>query len=472
MLRPLLGLAILISCFELVARAGDADKPVRKPFGLEKRVPWTTSNVVGYPEPPPPYRTERVFPKLSFAEPLDLAAQPGGKRLWVAERRGKLFSFVQDPAVSKADIALELSTKNDKGEAVPQTIYAFTFHPKFAENGYVYVTWIPDGSKEGIPNGTRVSRFTAKGEPPVIDRASEKVIIEWPNGGHNGGCLKFGPDGMLYIVTGDGSGIADELQIGQDLSSILGKILRIDVDHPAEDKGYSVPKDNPFVAMKDARPETWAYGLRQFWRFSFDRQTGQLWGGEIGQDLWESVHRIQKGGNYGWSVMEATHPFRPERKKGPTPILQPVVEHSHSDFRSITGGTVYRGKRLPELAGHFIYGDFDTGRIWAFRLGLNLREDDMTVSNAGIPLISDHRELARTNYRVITFAEDAAGELLFLDFTGGGLHQLVKAPPVEQAAKPFPTKLSQTGLFASTKDHTPTAGLIPYSVNSQLWSDH
>lgn len=469
MLRPLLAVALFAGLHASLAHAGDSE-PVRKPFGLEKRAPWTTSNMVGYPEPPPPYRTERVFPKLSFAEPLDLAAAPGTNRLWVAERRGKLWSFIHDPAVSKADIALELATKNDKGEPQPQTIYAFTFHPKFKENGYVFVTSIPDGSKDGNPTGTRVSRFTATGEPPVIDRASEKVIIEWPNGGHNGGCLKFGPDGMLYLVTGDGSGIADELQIGQDLTSILGKLLRIDVDHPAEGKGYSIPKDNPFVGMKDARPETWAYGLRQFWRFNFDRATGDLWGGEIGQDLWESVHRIQKGGNYGWSVVEGTHPFRPERKKGPTPILQPVVEHSHADFRSITGGAIYRGSRLPELKNHYIYGDFDTGRIWSFRpLSRPVTREGNT---AELIEALDHREVARTTYRIITFAEDAVGEMYFLDFTGGGLHQLVKAPPVEKVTKPFPTKLSQTGLFASTKDHTQAAGLIPYSVNAQLWSDH
>ena len=465
-----LPLAVLqLSLAVSAAQAAD-DQPVRKPFGLEKRVPWTTSNVVGYPEPPPPYRTERVFPKLSFAEPLDVAAAPGTNRIWVAERRGKLHSFVQKSDVDKADLALELTTPDKNGQPQPQTIYGFAFHPKFKENAYVYVTWIPDGSREGIPTGTRVSRFTAKGEPPVIARDSEQVIIQWPNGGHNGGCLKFGPDGMLYVVTGDGSGIADELQIGQDLSSILGKILRIDVDRPAEGHGYIIPKDNPFIGRKDARPETWAYGLRQFWRFSFDRARGDLWGGEIGQDLWESVHRIQKGGNYGWSVMEGTHPFRPERKKGPTPILKPIVEHSHSDFRSITGGFVYRGKRLSELEGHYIYGDFDTGRIWSFQPVKRTVSAGGRTENIIEPL--QHQELARTTYRLITFAEDADGELLILDFTGGGLHQLVRVPPVAESAKRFPTKLSETGLFASTKDHTPAAGLIPYSVNAQLWSDH
>ena len=222
-----------------------------------------------------------------------------------------------------------------------QVIYAITFHPKFKENGYIYVTWIPNPEKERQSKGSRVSRFTVQGDPPTINRDTEKIIFEWRNGGHNGGCLKFGPDGYLYIVTGDGSGIADSDDIGQDLSSIHAKLLRIDVDNPTTAKPYSIPKDNPFVKTKGARPEVYAYGLRQLWRFSFDRKTGDLWGGEVGQDLWEMIYKIEKGGNYGWSVMEGTHEFRPERKKGPTPILKPVVEHSHTDFRSITGGVCF-----------------------------------------------------------------------------------------------------------------------------------
>src|SRR5438874_4970953 len=245
-------------------RAADGPtKSVRKEYGIDKRVPWTTSRVIGSPEPPPPYTTEPAFPKLpKFEEPLDLTYAPGTNRLFVAGRWGKIWSFVNKRDVDHADLALEL--KDKQGEK--QVIYAFTFHPKFAENHYIYVTWIPDGSKEGLPKGSRVSRFTVKGEPPVIDRASEKIIFEWPNGGHNGGCLKFGPDGMLYIVTGDGSGIADEFNIGQDLSSIFAKLLRIDVDHPEPGKAYSIPRDNPFAASppltsgKKARPEVYAYG--------------------------------------------------------------------------------------------------------------------------------------------------------------------------------------------------------------------
>jgi uncharacterized repeat protein (TIGR03806 family) len=447
-----------------------ADGPVRKKYGLEKRVPWTTSKVIGSPEPPPPYKTERAFPKLTFEEPLELQPGHGTDRLFVAGRWGKVWSFVNKKDADKADLVLEFKPGVDaKGEPSKKVIYSITCHPKFKDNGYLYVTWIPDNSKEGIPNGSRVSRFTVKGEPPVADMASEKVIFEWPNGGHNGGCLRFGPDGMLYIVTGDGSGIADEFVIGQDLSSIHAKLLRIDVDHPDAGKNYGVPKDNPFVNTTGARPEIYAYGLRQLWRYSFDSKAGDLWGGEVGQDLWEMVYKIQKGGNYGWSVMEGTHEFRPERKKGPTPILKPVAEHSHTDFRSITGGYVYHGKRLPELLGSYIYGDFDTGRVWAFN-----PVSGIIVNGEGtqqkLETAVNHRELARTTYRIVSWGEDADGEIYFCDFTGGGIHQLVKALAVKQAY--FPRKLSETGIFTSTKDHKVAPGIIPYDVNAQLWGDH
>ena len=432
--------------------------------GIEKRVLWTTSRVVGSPEPPPPYKTERAFPKLNFFEPLDLSAAPGSDRIFVAERKGKIFSFRNSPDADKADLVAELKGRTEEGKPTEAIIYGFTFHPRFAENRFIYVTYIPNPSKE-TPTGTRLARFTvSKSDPPTIDLATELTVLEWPNGGHNGGCLKFGPEEMLYIATGDGSGIADELQTGQNLSDLLGAILRIDVDHPAAGKNYGIPKDNPFVGMADARPEIYAYGLRQAWRFSFDPRNGDLWAGEIGQDLWEMILRIKKGGNYGWSVQEGNYPFRPERPKGPTPILKPVIEHPHSDFRSIVGGYVYRGSRLPELAGHYIYADFDTGRIWAFQY---------PGAAAGGPLphtVSNHRELAQTNYRIVSIGEDLEGELYFVDFTGG-LYRLMKAPPSAQHAD-FPRKLSETGIFASTKDHQVAPGIIPYSVNSELWSDH
>jgi uncharacterized repeat protein (TIGR03806 family) len=446
--------AAVIGWFLCDTRAADpARKDDRQAFGIDKRVPWTTSRVKGTPEPPPAFRSEVAFPKLTFTEPLDMAIVPGTNRLAVAERNdkegkpaGRILTFRNDPKVDKADLLIELK----------KVIYAVAFHPDFAKNGYVYVTTINDPEKTE-PTGTKIKRFTAKGDPPVADPATGKAIFEWPSGGHNAGCLKFGPDGYLYVGTGDGSGIADQLQTGQDVSDVLSSILRIDVDHAAEGKAYSVPKDNPFVSMKGARPEIWAYGLRQPWKFSFDRKTGDLWCGEVGQDLWEMVYRIEKGGNYGWSVMEGSHPFRPERKKGPTPILKPVVEHPHSEFRSLTGGYLYRGERLKDLTGTYLYGDFDTGRIWGFRY------DGKKVS--------EHRELAKTRLRVVSFGEDAAGEVYFLDFVGGRVHRLAPNPQGTANAD-FPKKLSDTGLFVSTKDHKTQPGLIPYDVNAPLWSDH
>lgn len=420
---------------------------VRKATGIEKRVLWTTSRVKGSPEPPAPYRTEIAFPNLHFVEPLELTRAPDSDRLFVAERYGNIFSFKNDPQVDHADLMMNLG----------KVIYGIAFHPNFKENGYLYATYILD-PKEPMEKGTRVSRFTCTLEdPPRCDPATEQLLLEWPSGGHNGGCMHFGPDGYLYIVTGDGSGIADELQTGQNVADLLASILRIDVDHPDADKKYGVPQDNPFVGMDNVRPEIWAYGLRQAWKFSFDAPTGDLWAGEVGQDLWEMIYRIQRGGNYGWSVREGTHPFRPERPLGPTPILEPVVEHSHSMFRSITGGHVYHGDRLPELQGTYIYGDYDTGKIWGLRY-----EDGKVTSNM---------ELVDTALRIIDFGEDAAGEVYLMDFMGGAIHRLVPAPKTE-ATVDFPRKLSETGLFADVKQLIPAAGLIPYSVNSPLWSDH
>ncbi|MGE3806592.1 MAG: sorbosone dehydrogenase family protein [Gemmataceae bacterium] len=385
LLAGLVGIAVW---FLSTSAADDAPKKTKRAaFGIDKRVPWTTSRVKGTPEPPPPYRSEPAFPKLKFDEPLELTAAPGSDRLFVAQRRGKLYSFKNDPAVARPDLLLD----------VKKTVYGLAFHPRFAENGYFYVTYIVDPGKDE-DKGTRLVRFTAdRKDPPTADLKSEKLILEWPSGGHNGGCLRFGPDGYLYIATGDGSGIADGRHTGQDLSDLLGALLRIDVDKQDGDKNYAIPPDNPFVKEKGARPENYAYGLRQPWKYSFDTRTGDLWAGEVGQDLWEMVYKIVKGGNYGWSIQEGAHPFRPERKKGPTPILAPIVEQPHSLFRSVTGGYVYHGKRLKELEGAYIYADYDTGTFWA------LRHDGKKVTF--------HEEIAVTPLRIVACGQDNQGEI-------------------------------------------------------------
>jgi uncharacterized repeat protein (TIGR03806 family) len=448
--------AFVVALFGVIFGRAE-DKPERKPFGLETRVPWTTSKVRGSPDPPYPYKTEFAFPKLKFDEPLDITSAPGTNRIFVTERYGRIFSIPNDAAVEKPDLLIDLNVL--LGRTTPKTMaaYGFVTHPKFVQNGLVYITYVIDGSKE-LPTGTRVSRFHATGDPPVCDLKSEQILVEWPSGGHNGGCLKFGPDGFLYIATGDSSGIADQYQTGQDLATLAGKILRIDVDHADSGLKYSVPKDNPFVGVEKARPEIWAYGLRQPWKMSFDFTTGDFWCGNVGQDLWEQIYLIERGGNYGWSVLEGSHPFRPERPRGPSPILMPVIEHDHANFRSITGGYLYFGRRLSDLTGAYIYGDYDTGRIWS------LRYDRVKKT------VSDHRELFKSNLRLVCFGEDNSGELLLLDHMTGRISRLIPNPEVARKDQ-FPRQLSETGLFESTKDHKPAAGLIPYSVIAPQWCD-
>src|SRR5262245_17047218 len=449
--RPMIRVVIsVVLCCAAFASAMSAE-PVRKPYGIEKRELWTTGRLHGTPEPPDPYRAEDAFPKLKFFEPLSASMVPGQNRFGVATRPGKLYTFPIERDVSEAKLLIDLGRKT----------YGLTFHPKFAEHGYFFVTTIDNGTDAAT--GNRLLRFRVRDrEALVADPASEQLLLHWPSGGHDGGCIRFGPDGYLYLSTGDGSGIADELQTGQKIDDLLGTILRIDVDRPSGDKLYSIPRDNPFVDHATARREIWSFGHRQVWKFSFDPPSGRLWAGEVGQDLWEMIYLIRGGGNYSWSVNEGAHPFGPQRERGHGEFERPIVEHPHSDFRSITGGYVYRSDRLSELKGAYIYGDYDTGRVWMLRY-----EGDADGHNGKVV---EHRQLAVTQVRLVEFAQDAAGEVYLVDFAGGGLHRLV--PVTAQAASgEFPRKLSQTGLFASTKDHAPAKGLIPYSVNAPLWSD-
>lgn len=421
-----------------------------RPFGIEQRAPWTASRIQGTPDPPPPYRTSVAFPKLKFEEPLAMTSAPGTDRLFVVERFGKVRSFHNDRGADESIVLLDLDNK---------PIYGLAFHPEFASNGYFFVTYLVNPDVPESPRGTRISRFqVGNNNRLVADRDTEKVIFEWPTGGHNGGCLKFGPDGYLYIGTGDSSGIADQLLNGQDITTVSGAILRINVDNDTEQTAYSIPTDNPFVDVQGARPEIWAFGLRQPWKFSFDTASGDLWCGNVGQDLWEQIFVIQRGGNYGWSVMEGSHPFRPERQQGPSSFVAPIVEHDHADFRSITGGFVYHGSRLPELKGAYIYGDYDTGKIWM------LRYDRATKA------VSDHRELVDSTMRLVGFGQDHDGELYLVDHMRGLIFELQKNSDVGRQTD-FPRKLSETGLFASTKDHLPAVGVIPYSVLAPQWAD-
>jgi len=420
---------------------------------IPKRAPWTTSRITGSPEKPLPYVTERAFPSIKFKDCLDITSAPGSDRLFVLEQAGKIFSFKNQPDVKSADLAIDIA-KEIPGVGAT---YALAFHPKFAQNRYCYVCYIKGNE---LPDGTHIARFkVSDSDPPTIDPKSETTIITWLGGGHNGCSLKFGLDGYLYISTGDGTGPnpPDARKSGQDVSNLLSAILRIDVDHADGGNSYRIPADNPFVDLKGARGEIWAYGFRNPWRISIDKKTGDLWAGDVGWELWELLDRVERGGNYGWSVMEGRQPTNTEWPRGPTPILPPTIDHPHSESSSITDGLTYYGTRLKELYGHHIYGDYDTGKFWGFRF-----ENGKVV---------DHRELADTTHRVVGFGEDNAGEFYVLDHTAGTIHRLIPNPQPDQSAN-FPRKLSDSGLFSSVKEQVPAAGVIPYSINAEPWADH
>ncbi len=435
-----------------------SDQPT--PFDTTRRVPWTTSQVVGAPEPPARYRTTRLFPGLKLESPVDAQLSPDGKHWYVTEQMAVVRTFPANDSVSTANVLLDLATPERKWD-YRRNAYSVAFHPRFAENGFLYVFTrdpIPDPATSHI---VRYTVTTAGDGTPKIDPASALTIIEWASGeDHFGGSLNFGNDGMLYFPVGDGNGYGDARMSGQDLSDLNAAVNRIDVDHPAPGLNYAIPADNPFLTVPKARGEVWAYGLRNVWKMSFDRVTGELWGCDVGQDLWDSVMRIGKGQNYGWSVFEGSHDFRPERPRGITPISKPLWEHEHFEARSLSGGFVYRGKALPELTGAYIYGDYDTGKIW----GLRADREQVTW----------RAELVDTPLRIVGFAQDAAQELIMVDHTGS-LHRLGAEDPAVIAAataRIFPRRLSQTGLFADVARHQVAAGVMPYSVNSPLWSDN
>ena len=443
-----------------------ADEPKVEAKTEAKRKPWTTSKITGSPEPPPKFKATRVFPEAKFDHPLLIARCPGTERLFVGEQAGKIFS-VKPGDKAKPELFVDLKAEIKTLDKLPAAkgvseLYGLVFHPKFEQNRYCYVCYTlaaKDAKVSRLPDGSRVSRFTVtKDEPPRIDPKSEEIVITFVGGGHNGGDLHFGPDGFLYISTGDASGPnpPDTLNTGQDCSDLLSSVLRIDINRKADTLNYAVPKDNPFVNVKDARPEIWAFGFRNPWRMSFDRGTGDLWLGDVGWELWEMVHKIEKGGNYGWSIVEGRQPIKPTQKIGPTPIRLPTIELPHTIAASITGGYVYRGKKFPELVGAYIFGDWETRRIWAARFE-NGRVKEMP-------------EIVKPNIRVVAFGEDHAGELYFLDYDTGTMHTLERNDARGANAK-FPTKLSETGLFADVKKHEMAEGIVRYKPNVKQWQD-
>jgi quinoprotein glucose dehydrogenase len=383
--------------------------------------------------PLPKLATAVAFPNLKFDRPVAMDyPSDGSNLLFVAEQHvARIQSFPNIKDTTDKQLFLQLpdpiNTGNEEG------LLGLAFHPNYKENGQFFVYYSAnDSNVDGVRRRSVVSRFTVtKGDPRKADPKSEKriwVSKEDPFENHNGGHIAFGPDGYLYITLGDSGAADDPLTTGQNPTDWFGSILRIDVDHPSNGKPYGIPGDNPRLrGGRYARwaPEVYCIGLRNVWKFSFDRETGTLWAGDVGQNLWEMVHIIKNGGNYGWSIKESFHSFKPRQKADPAAKLSPpLVEYPHAptagrkdDGKSITGGFVYRGKALPELVGVYVYGDYESGRIWG------LVEKDGKAARSGE--LIDLKPSSKLN--IASFGEDQNGELFILAFDGR-IHKLVLRP--------------------------------------------
>lgn len=343
-----------------------------------------------------------------FEKPVYFTHDPAG-RDFVVEQVGRIRLMVNGRAEAKAylDITDRVFEQGECG------FLSIAFHPKFAENGRFFVNYTTRPVKKIT---TIISEFKADPKANTVDPQTEKVIlkIDQPYSNHNGGQIKFGPDGMLYIGMGDGGSGGDPQNRAQNMQDLLGKILRIDVDSGGE---YQVPKDNPFVGDKAYRPEIWASGLRNPWRFTFDRETGICYTGDVGQGKYEEVDVIVKGGNYGWRIREGAHTFKPD-DRNKAELIDPIAEYGRNLGQSITGGYVYRGKAIPALQGVYLYADFQSGRFWGLKY-----EDGKVTWNAELEATLSDRDRSRVN--VSTFGENQQGEMFVCDHGRGLLYQIV-----------------------------------------------
>ena len=346
------------------------------------------------------YSIENAFPKLSFTDPVGIYhADDGTDRLFVIEQPGTIKVFSNDAAAEHVQIFLDLtSIVNQDPGYTEEGLLGLAFHPNYNENGYFYVNYTDYGPKRNV-----IARYTASSaNADQADTESSLVILEvnQPYTNHNGGQLDFGSDGYLYISFGDGGSSGDPQGNGQNLQTLLGTIVRIDVDNPSNGQNYSIPVDNPFVADPNARDEIHAYGLRNMWRFSWDSVTGLLWGADVGQYNWEEIDIIYPGLNYGWNTMEGNHCYPAGTSCSSEGFEPPVFEYALyvDGVCSVTGGYVYRGAETPSLYGKYIYGDWCTGDIWA-----------LTYSDDGV---TENEHLTQSGINITSFGLDQNSELL------------------------------------------------------------
>lgn len=485
-------LCLLISAVWAFAAAGSAGAAEAKPYGLSRRVAAGRFNLPSVPVSASGLMVRDAFPHLRFCQPLQIVSD--GSKFYVLEKPGRIHVFRQDRQVAETSLFLDLSSRTADPPYSEAGALGMALHPQFADEGSPhrgeFFVWYVAQGAGGHYN--RLSRFRASPEHDRADPTTEVVLIEQVDErerAHNGGGLAFGPDGFLYVSVGDEgtqAGVEDGFGNAQRIDrNLFSGVLRIDVDqiggnvsHPpprqpqrGRTANYFIPSDNPFVGVPGALEEFWAIGLRSPHRMSFDRETGTLWLGDVGSDRWEEINIVRRGSNHAWSYREGSHRRSAAHLGGvkPSPYFgvetPPILEYPHAQNNNcVIGGYVYRGRQFPELRGRYIYGDNGSGRVFALEF-----DGDRAVSNT---LLVEVPHVGGSG--IFSLGEDQDGELYVLiggrpGVRNGRILQLARVPE-DQRALP-PEKLSETGLFTDLARLTPRPGLIPFTVNSPLWSD-
>lgn len=410
------------------------------------------------PEIPGGIRWQAVFPSLpTISNATNLLQIPTDDSFWYATRQsGRVVRFQNNSSANALTEVLNIEDRVDfpGGET---GLLGIAFHPQFSSKPYVYLNYIASGMSGQME--TRVTRF-AVAQNGIVDKASEVILLRFdqPYSNHNGGQLAFGKDGFLYISSGDGGSGGDPQQNGQNKNNLLGKILRIDIDNTSGGRNYAIPADNPF-ATSGGSPEIWAYGLRNPWRFSFDKETGELWAGDVGQNAWEEVNLVTRGGNYGWGDMEGDSCYSGRPNCSTANKIKPVLSISHNtDVCSVIGGYVYRGSQYPAAYGKYFFTDYCVKTM-----------QSITRNNDGTINVGDHGDVP---VDIVSFAQDNHGELYAIGQSGTG-SQIVKLEASGSGQQPgtMAPNLSATGCVSGFDPKLPAAAMIPYEVQSELWSD-
>ncbi|MCK5351686.1 PQQ-dependent sugar dehydrogenase, partial [bacterium] len=340
---------------------------------------------------------ERAFPSLTFTHPISMNQPPGDDTRWfLIEKGGQVLMFSNDDAAAAVSFSADLSSMVD--DTSEGGLLGMAFHPSFSGSGHVYLYFTETGSS--TPLVSRLTRYTMNISGTIDTGSGYDILsVDQPDTNHNGGDIKFGPDGYLYIALGDGGGSGDTYGNGQDTTTLLGSMLRIDVDGGSP---YVIPAGNIFASSFTDMPEIYAWGLRNPWRFSFDELTGDLLVGDVGQGAWEEIDLVVSGGNYGWNIEEGAHCYPPSTVCDDTGLIDPVFEYGRAEGWSVTGGYVYRGSSMPAFQGHYLFADWGSGKLWAF--------DVSSISSEAVLL-------ADTGMKPVSFAQDQDLELYVLDYS-------------------------------------------------------